>query len=59
MSAPCRADEATTNDRVLRVQDGTEAREYPLAELIVAVGLTELRLSNDPHFGPDRVFAGL
>ncbi len=46
------------NDRVLRVQDGAAVREYAVPELIDAVGLIELRLANDPHFGPDRVFAG-
>lgn len=44
-------------DRVLRVGDGADAREYAVSELIAAVGLTELRVAKDPHFG-DRVFAG-
>ena len=29
-----------------------------MAELVADVGMTELRLSQDPHFGPERVFAG-
>jgi mono/diheme cytochrome c family protein len=51
-----RADNAIADDRVLRVQDGAEVRQYAVPELIAAVGLTELRV-NDPHFGPT-VFAG-
>jgi len=46
------------DDRVLRVQDGEAARQYTVTELTDAVGLTELRVAEDPHFGPDRVFAG-
>jgi mono/diheme cytochrome c family protein len=52
------AEHALAEDRVLRVQDGAAARQYALTELIAAVGLTELRVAKDPHFGPDRVFAG-
>jgi mono/diheme cytochrome c family protein len=47
-----------TDERVLRIQDGDGARQVSLTELIAAVGLTELRVAEDPHFGPDRVFAG-
>jgi len=46
------------DDRVLRVQDGSATRQYPVAELISAIGLTELRVPEDPHFGSDRVFVG-
>jgi mono/diheme cytochrome c family protein len=53
-----RADHTITDDRVLRVQDGEVQRKYSVQELINAVGLTELRVAKDPHFGPDRVFAG-
>jgi hypothetical protein len=49
---------AIADDRVLRVQDGDAVRQYTVSELIAGVGLTELRVANDPHFGPDRVFAG-
>jgi len=52
------AGHAIADDRVLRVQDGDAVREYTVAELIGAIGLTELRVAKDPHFGPDRVFAG-
>ena len=52
------ADHTITDDRVLRVQDGEAQRQYTVQELINAVGLTELRVAKDPHFGPDRVFAG-
>ncbi len=52
------AEHSIADDRVLRVQDGTAARQYRMTELVAAVGLTELRLAKDPHFGPDRVFAG-
>jgi mono/diheme cytochrome c family protein len=55
---PSRAEHASADDRVLRVQDGAAVREYAMAELIGAIGLTELRVAKDPHFGPDRVFAG-
>lgn len=43
---------------MLRVQDGTAERQYTVPELIDAIGLTELRVAKNPHFGPDRVFAG-
>jgi mono/diheme cytochrome c family protein len=46
------------DDRVLRVQDDISARVYPVEELIASLGLTELRLAEDPHFGPNRVFTG-
>lgn len=52
------AESSRADDRVLRVQDGTAVRQYPVTELIEAIGLTELRVGRDPHFGPDRVFAG-
>jgi mono/diheme cytochrome c family protein len=52
------AEHALANDRVLRVQDGAVTRQYAVTDLIAAIGLTELRVSKDPHFGPDRVFAG-
>lgn len=46
------------DDRVLTVRDGAAARQYGMPALIDAVGLTELRLAMDPHFGPNRIFAG-
>jgi mono/diheme cytochrome c family protein len=49
---------ALADSRVLRVQDGDMATEYAVTDLIASVGLTELRVARDPHFGPDRVFAG-
>ncbi len=52
------ADPSLADDRVLRVQDGAAARQYPVTELIPAIGLTELRVAEDPHFGSDRVFVG-
>lgn len=52
------AGKTTTDDRVLRVQDGEVQRQYPVQALIKAIGLTELRGEKDPHFGPDRLFAG-
>lgn len=52
------SDKAGAGDRVLRVQDDTRVREYPMEKLVSAVGLTELRLTKNPHFGPNRVFAG-
>jgi mono/diheme cytochrome c family protein len=58
LSAMSFAKDAVADDRVLRVQDGGAVRQYTLPELTAAVGLTELRLAKDPHFGPDRVFAG-
>jgi mono/diheme cytochrome c family protein len=51
------AEPSLADDRVLRIHDGAGAREYAVAELVNAVGLTELRVAKDPHFG-DRVFAG-
>ena len=53
-----RAEHAIADDRVLRVQDGAAERQYTVPELIAAIGLTELRVAKDPHFGPDRVFSG-
>jgi mono/diheme cytochrome c family protein len=53
-----RAGHVIADDRVLRVQDGTAQRQYMVPELVAAIGLTELRVAKDPHFGPDRVFAG-
>ena len=53
-----RAEHSIADDRVLRVQDGAAERQYTVPELIAAIGLTELRVAKDPHFGPDRVFAG-
>jgi len=50
--------EALADERVLKVKNGAELRRYPVKDLIDAIGLTELRVANDPHFGPDRVFAG-
>ncbi len=46
------------DDRVLRVQDGAAVRQYAVPELHAAIGITELRVAKDPHFGADRVFAG-
>ncbi len=46
------------DDHALRVQDHGVTRHCPVADRIAAIGLTELRVANDPHFGPDRVFAG-
>ena len=40
------------------MKDGTAQRQYMVPELVAAIGLTELRVAKDPHFGPDRVFAG-
>jgi len=52
------AEHAVADDRVLRVQDGPATRQYTVTELIAAIGLAELRVANDAHFGPGRVFAG-
>jgi hypothetical protein len=52
------AEHSTADDRVLRVQDGAAAQQYTVPQLIAAIGLTELRVEKDPHFGPDRVFSG-
>ncbi len=52
------AEPSLADDRVLRVQDGAETRQYAVVDLIADVGLSELRVANDPHFGPDRVFVG-
>lgn len=53
-----RAEHSIADDRVLRVQDGAAQRQYTVPGLVAAIGLTELRVAKDPHFGPDRVFAG-
>ena len=53
-----RAEQPIADDRVLHVQDGAAERQYTVPELIDAIGLTELRVAKNPHFGPDRVFAG-
>jgi mono/diheme cytochrome c family protein len=53
-----RAEQLSADDRVLRVQDGAAQRQYTVPELTAAIGLTELRVAKNPHFGPDRVFAG-
>ena len=52
------AEPSIVDDRVLQVRDGGAAREYAVDELVAAVGLAELEVENDPHFGPKRVFAG-
>jgi len=51
------AEPSIPDDRVLRVRDGSSARQYALGDLVAAIGLTELEVAKDPHFG-DRVFAG-
>ena len=55
---PPLAGHAMADDRVLLVRDGAVQRQYTVPELVAAIGLTELRVAKDPHFGPDRVFAG-
>jgi cytochrome c553 len=50
--------QAGADDRVLLVRDGATVRQYGMPELVGAIGLTNLRLAKDPHFGPDRVFTG-
>ena len=52
------AEQSIGENRLLRVQDGATQRQYTVPELIAAIGLTELRVPKDPHFGPDRVFTG-
>ena len=52
------AEQSIADNRLLRVQDGATQRQYTVPELIAAIGLTELRVPKDPHFGPDRVFTG-
>jgi mono/diheme cytochrome c family protein len=52
------AGQPIADDRVLRVGQGSSAREYTVPELVAAIGLTELEVAKDPHFGPKRVFAG-
>ena len=58
LPASPRAEQPIADDRVLRVQDGGSARKYSVEELIAAIGLAELEVTKDPHFGPNRVFAG-
>ena len=53
-----RAEPSIADDRVLRVQDGSSARQYAVEEIAAAIGLTRLEVAKDPHFGPDRVFEG-
>jgi mono/diheme cytochrome c family protein len=53
-----RAEHSIAENRLLRVQDGPTQRQYTIPELIAAIGLTELRVPKDPHFGPDRIFTG-
>jgi mono/diheme cytochrome c family protein len=53
-----RAGKAIADDRVLRVHDGASDHAYTVAALVSAVGLTEFEVAKDPHFGPNRVFAG-
>ncbi|MEA3274982.1 MAG: hypothetical protein U9Q81_06770, partial [Pseudomonadota bacterium] len=53
-----RAEQPIADDRVLLVHDGATVREYKVPELVTAIGLTELRVAKNPHFGPDRVFVG-
>ena len=52
------AEQPIPDDRVLRVQDGSSARQYAVEDLVAAIGLAELEVAKDPHFGPNRVFAG-
>jgi mono/diheme cytochrome c family protein len=58
LPALSRAEQSIADDRVLRVQDGSSARKYAIEELAAAIGLVELAVAKDPHFGPNRVFAG-
>jgi hypothetical protein len=52
------SEQSVADDRVLRVQEGSSARQYAVEELVAAIGLAELEVAKDPHFGPNRVFAG-
>jgi len=52
------AEQSITDDRVLRVREGSSARQYAVEDLVAAIGLAELEVAKDPHFGPNRVFAG-
>jgi mono/diheme cytochrome c family protein len=52
------AGQSIAGDRVLRVGEGSSARQYSVGELVAAIGLAELEVAKDPHFGPKRVFAG-
>jgi mono/diheme cytochrome c family protein len=52
------AEYTITDARVLNVFDGTAQRQYTVSELVAAIGLTELRVAKDPHFGSNRVFSG-
>jgi mono/diheme cytochrome c family protein len=58
LPALSRAEPSVADDRVLRVQEGSSARQYAVEELVAAIGLVELEVAKDPHFGPNRVFAG-
>jgi len=51
-------EQSVADDRVLRVQEGSSAQQYAVEELVAAIGLAELEVPKDPHFGPNRVFAG-
>lgn len=48
-----------TDDRVLVVRDGEAVRRYPLAVLVETLGLAQMTVAQDPHFGPQRTFAGI
>jgi len=52
------AGRAIADDRVLRVHDGAADHMYTVEALVSAVGLSEFEVPNDPHFGPNRIFAG-
>jgi len=52
------AEQSMADDRVLRVRAGSSVREYAIEELVSAIGLEELEVAKDPHFGANRVFAG-
>ena len=54
----CPAEQTVADDRVLRVQEGDSVRQYTIDELVIAIGLAELKLARDPHLGENRVFAG-
>ncbi len=56
--APVWAGPSVGDDRVLRIQDGDSTRSFTVPELTEAVGLTELRIADDPYLGPARVLAG-
>jgi len=58
LAVPASAEQPVVDDRVLRVEDGGSVRQYTVEELVAAVGLVELGIAQDPHFGPQRVFTG-